>query len=108
MRVSIPQHPLLCKLLPLLPHTFKPCINPPFASPRGQLKSSIIRRCCSLQGVLGFMGCALGCRSPKEALWSFAFVCSALVVLLLPMQRHWREEVMPFLLIALPFASPRT
>ena len=119
---------LLCKLLPLLPDTFKPRINLPFASPSwlsllhllhlkhrlppdpaaGQLKSSVIQGCQSPRCVLGCTGCVSGCCSPGKALWSFAFVFRALVVLLLPTQRHWREDAVPFLLAALPFASPGT
>lgn len=119
---------LLCKLLLLLPNRFKPYINVPFASPgwlsqlrplhlkhhlspdpaAGQLKRSVIQGCHSLRGVLGCMGRALGCCNPGKALWSLAFVFSALVVLLLPTQRHWREDAMPILLTALLFASPRT
>jgi len=51
----------------------------------------------------------VGVMQPKENLFrSSAFIRSALVALLLPGQRHWGEDAMPFLLAALPFASPRT
>lgn len=53
----------------------------------GALSCQGVAACRVFWGAWGVLGCC----SPGKVLWSFALVFSGRVVLLLPVQRHWRE-----------------